>query len=60
MGLLYEIIHHSDKHQYEKKSFPKLLVDKVISVSSGAADRKLREYMLQEKAASNSTSTSMI
>ncbi|MMZ61572.1 hypothetical protein D3C76_691130 [compost metagenome] len=60
MGLLYEIIHHSSKQQYEKKSFSKLLVDKMISVSSGTADRKLREYMLQEKAATHSTSTSMI
>ncbi|MNP63024.1 hypothetical protein D3C76_1583700 [compost metagenome] len=60
MGLLYEIIHQSNKQQYEKKSFSKLLVDKVISVSSGTADRKLREYMLQEKASTHGTGTSMI
>lgn len=56
MGILYEIIHNSKMNDSEKKSFPKLLVDKVISVSSGAADRKLQEYMLQEKAASARTS----
>lgn len=59
MGILYEIIHNSNMNDSEKKSFPKLLVDKVISVSSGTADRKLREYnMLQEK--TTSTGTSMV
>lgn len=58
MGILYEIIHNSNMNDSEKKSFPKLLVDKVISVSSGTADRKLREYMLQEKA--TTTGTSMV
>lgn len=58
MGILYEIIHNSNMNDNAKKSFPKLLVDKVISVSSGTADRKLREYMLKEK--TSSTGTTMV